>query len=161
MRERLSLLTTADADAVRVSVAAEHLGVREIDLFRLAWHRWYGDRGSDRVIENAFVAYMFRHEVPPWVRQFVRTVLADAARGRLQPQPYGVIPRRREPPLRWPGAVYVGIVLAVTVLFVVVLAATPGSGDATAALFCHGGDGLRHYARLAYAIAASPPPGCL
>ncbi|MCP4329024.1 MAG: hypothetical protein GY791_11370 [Alphaproteobacteria bacterium] len=152
---------SAPDDRRRVMDAAEILCVREVDLFRLAWFKWHGARGDDRAIERAFVRYMFHGVVPPWVRHFARAVVADAERGRLQPQPHGVIQRRPEPATPWPGAVYVAIVMAVTVLFVLVLSVTPGSGDDAQSMVCGGGEGLRFYAQFAYAFSGRPPPDCV
>jgi hypothetical protein len=87
------------ADAERVAKAALLLQIREIDLFRLAWRRWYGADGPEPVIERHFVAYMFRHRVPPWVRHLCRQVIRQALAGRLDRGAFGVaeLPRR-EPP---------------------------------------------------------------
>jgi hypothetical protein len=60
----------------------------------------------------------------------------------------------------WPGAVYVGLVMAITVLFVATLSTTPGSGDQATALACDNGAGLRHIFRLAYLAGGSTPPEC-
>ena len=150
----------AAGDSALVLTAADILGVREIDVFRLAWHKWFGHRGEDRVIESAFATYMFNKDVPIWVRQFARDVIEAARRGRLQPQPHGLIRRRPEPPQNLPGGVYVGIVLAVVVLLVTAVATTPGPRQ-SAEMFCAGGQGLQHYARMAYAMSAIAPPECL
>ena len=147
-------------DAQQVMTAAEILRVREIDLFRLAWHDWHGARGEERVIERAFVQYMFHKSVPPWVRHFARSVIDRSSRGKLLPQPHGIVRRRPEPPVAWPGAVYVGLVMAITVLFIVTLSATPGDGDGTTALVCDGGAGLRHIFRLAFLAGGGAPPDC-
>jgi len=147
-------------DVQQVMNAAEILRVREIDLFRLAWHSWHGARGEDRVIEAAFVAYMFHKTVPPWVRRFARDVIARSARGQLLPQPHGIVRRRPEPPVKWPGPVYVGLVMAITVLFIVTLSATPGGGDAATALLCDGGAGLRHVFRFAFLAGGGALPDC-
>ncbi len=147
-------------DARQVMDAAEILRVREIDLFRLAWHRWHGVRGNDRTIERAFVAYMFHRTVPPWVRHYAREVVADAERGRLPRPAHGIVRRRKEPEVAWPGPVYVGLVLAVTILFIAALTATPGAGGDALSVSCDGGPGLRFYAGFAHAFAGTPPPDC-
>ena len=147
-------------DAQQVMTAAEILRVREIDLFRLAWRDWHGAPGDARVIEAAFAQYMFHKTVPPWVRHFARSVLDGAERGQLLPQPHGVVRRRPEPPVTWPGPVYVGLVMAITLLFIATLSATPGDGNGAAALVCDGGAGLRHIFRLAYMTSDVTPPDC-
>ena len=147
-------------DTQQVMTAAEILRVREIDLFRLAWHDWHGTKGDERVIEAAFVAYMFHKTVPAWVRHFARDVIDRSDRGQLLPQPHGIVRRRPEPPVALPGAVYVGLVMAITVLFVATLSAAPGDGDQATALVCDGGAGLRHIFRLAFLAGGGAPPDC-
>lgn len=148
-------------DVRQVLDATEILKVREIDLFRLAWHAWHGSPGEDRVIETAFVAYMFHKRVPPWVRKFARDTLDRAARGKLQPQPRGIVRRRHEPPLLVPGGLYVAIVFAIAVIFVVMLTGTTYDPMTSAPMPCEAGEGLKALARLAFELAGSPPPDCL
>ncbi len=88
-------------DARRVVLAATLLRIREFDLFSLAWRRWYGAPGTERDIERHFVAYMFRREVPSWVRQYCREVVAQAKAGPLDRRAFGAeaVPRREPPPM--------------------------------------------------------------
>jgi len=151
---------TPPPDTRLVLDAAEVLRVREIDLFRLAWHRWHGRSSEDAVIERAFAAYMFGQRVPGWVRHYARDVLAKAERGRLQPLPHGVVRRRPEPPVTWPGGAYVAITMAIAIAFVFLLAATPYEAATNAPLACETGPGMRLLARMAYAFSADTPPDC-
>lgn len=71
--------------------AAALLDVAEIELFRQAWRRWYGEEGG-LVVERRFLRYMFRGEIPFWVRDYCRHVLADARAGCLDRARFGIRP---------------------------------------------------------------------
>ncbi len=99
-----------DADLVIDAAAA--LGVREFDLFRLAYRRWYGREADDKRLERYFAPYMFHQIAPPWVRHMCREVRARAAEGRLDPDDFeaGTVRRVQRPvPLGW---LYVTLTLA-------------------------------------------------
>ena len=80
--------------------AAQALGVREFDFFRIAYRRWWGHDANPKKLEKVFVSYMFHQVVPPWVRQFSRDVLRQAAAGELDPQALGAggYRKRERPP---------------------------------------------------------------
>jgi len=66
------------------------LGVSEFRVFELAYTHWYGVATDERAIERHFVPYMFREQVPPWVRAFTRKVLALEQAGTLDPAGFGI-----------------------------------------------------------------------
>jgi hypothetical protein len=82
------------ADVADVLEAAALLEVTEFELFRVAWCRWHGGAIADGDLERYYLPYMFRSQVPMWVRQLVRQVIADADAGRLDPTSYGIVPRQ-------------------------------------------------------------------
>lgn len=99
-------------DARLVLDAAEALGVREFDLFRLAYRHWYGREADEKRLERYFAPYMFHQVAPPWVRHMCREVLARAAEGRLDANAFGAGTVRhieRPVPLGW---LYVALTLA-------------------------------------------------
>jgi len=63
-------------DVSDVIEAAAMLDTTEFDIFRRAYASWFGDKPDDDTIEVFFVAYMFREQVPVWVRHFTRPLLA-------------------------------------------------------------------------------------
>jgi hypothetical protein len=81
---------TSTADVERVAMACGALDVAEIDLFRLAFARWFGRRGADPEIEPAFMRYLKTGQVPPWVRHLAREVVDLASRGILDRGRYGL-----------------------------------------------------------------------
>src|SRR5919106_6993873 len=82
------------ADVADVLEASALLQVTEFELFRIAWRRWYGRTIADRDLEHYYLPYMFRSQVPPWVRQLARQVIAEAEASRLDPASYGIVPRQ-------------------------------------------------------------------
>lgn len=81
------------ADVADVLEAAALLEVTEFELFRIAYRRWFGADIRDRELERHYLPYMFKKQVPPWVRQLTRSVIADAEAENLDPTAYGVLPR--------------------------------------------------------------------
>lgn len=83
--------------------AAYILRISEFDLFRLAHRRWYGSDAETKWLERVFARYMFQQEVPVWVRQFCREVLARKAAGTFDRRDFGAetVPRR-EPVVEYP-----------------------------------------------------------
>ena len=146
-------------DARQVLDAAALLHLREYDLFRLAWWRWFGRDGDDKTLERRFVAYMFHQAVPLWVRQFCRDVLAQEREQRLDPRAFGVdrVPRRQPPVM--PGRTAVLVAFAVAVLLYILLL-TVGMPAAEGSLACDGGPGLKFYVDLAHALVGRPAPNC-
>jgi hypothetical protein len=66
--------------------AAALLEVTEFELFRIACRRWFGADIDDGELERfIYLPYMFRGQVPPWMRQLVRTVIAEIEALDLEP----------------------------------------------------------------------------
>lgn len=84
----------SSADVHMVLAASDALQIREINLFRLAYARWYGHPPSERAIERPFMRYLFTEQAPVWVRHFAREVLLRLDQGRLDPAEYGLSRRR-------------------------------------------------------------------
>ena len=80
-------------DVADVLEAAALLEVTEFELFRIAYRRWFGADIRDRELERFYLPYMFKSQVPPWVRQLTRSVIAEAEAEALDPRSYGVMPR--------------------------------------------------------------------
>jgi hypothetical protein len=82
------------ADVADVLEASALLQVTEFELFRTAWRRWHGGEIADADLERYYLRYMFRSQVPLWVRQLTRQVIAQAEASRLDATAYGVMPRQ-------------------------------------------------------------------
>lgn len=146
-------------DVRQVLDVAALLHLREYDLFRLAWRRWFGRDADDKTLEPRFVAYMFHQIVPLWVRQFCRDVLAQEREHRLDPRAFGVDRvTRRDPPVV-PGRIAVILAFAAGVLLYVLLL-TAGAPAAGGTLACEGGPGFQFYSDLAHALAGRPVSAC-
>jgi hypothetical protein len=87
----------SDDDLVTEAKAA--LGILDFELFRAAWRNWYGAEPIDRMLEPAFVTYLFKRRLPGYARHFARQVLAEATAGRLEPADFGVESGAREGPV--------------------------------------------------------------
>ncbi len=141
--------------------AAGLLGIREFDLFRLAWCRWWSDEPDEKALEESFVAYMFHQTLPPWVRHFCREVLGRERDGRLDPADFRVDPAaRREPPVS-PGKVFVAVTAAMMIILYPLVFQASHDPRTSAALACETGIGMQFFAGLAHALAGREPPGCL
>ena len=81
-----------DQDVASVRRAAGLLQIQEFAFFRLAYRRWHGRNAPDRELEPAFISYLFRRRVPPWVRHLAREVQERSDNAALLPQDYGVEP---------------------------------------------------------------------
>ena len=84
-------MSAAVADVLEASAL---LQITEFELFRIAWRRWHGRAITDRDLERYYLPYMFRSQVPLWVRQLARQVIAEAEASRLDPASYGIMPRQ-------------------------------------------------------------------
>lgn len=80
-------------DVADVLEAAALLQATEFELFRIAWRKWHGGEIGDAQLEHHYLPYMFKSQVPVWVRSLARQVIADAEADRLEPTRYGVMPR--------------------------------------------------------------------
>ncbi|TDY02589.1 hypothetical protein [Thiohalophilus thiocyanatoxydans] len=54
------------------------LDISEFRLFELAYYAWYGEHARPEKLDEDFARYMFREEVPFWVRHYARDVLKKA-----------------------------------------------------------------------------------
>lgn len=81
-------------DVADVLEAVALLEVTEFEFFRIAYRRWYGCAVGDHELEPLYLPYMFKGQVPIWVRQLAREVIAKAETGSLDPKTYGVLPRQ-------------------------------------------------------------------
>lgn len=151
-----------------VADAAGRLEVSEAEVFRLAHCRWFGHELERTVLDRLFAAYMFRDEVPAWVRHYAREVVALAEIGPAEARRLE-LQRLPEPPAkpRHGGLVVAGTGAAFLVLFVLLLGTPyhPGTSEPVAPgsprLSCAGGGpGLAFFEELAYALAGKPPPEC-
>jgi hypothetical protein len=147
-------------DMRQVMDAAALLGLREFDLFRLAWRSWSGVEPDGKALEKFFVDYMFHHVVPPWVRHFCREILAREKEGRLDPAAFGVerVPRRELPVAL--GRAYIGVAAAAMLLLFPLLQGFGPAGPASATLACDLGPGMRLFAGLAHVLADRQAPAC-
>ena len=88
-------------DGRAVIDAAQALRIREYDLFRAAFRRWWGREADTKALERVFVAYMFHQVVPPWVRHFCRQTwrcsTATASTPRRLASPASGGPKGRRP----------------------------------------------------------------
>lgn len=147
-------------DFKAVMDASSALDVREIDFFRLSYRQWFGRDAGKANLERAFSDYMFRQDVPPWVRHFSRKVLRLAGRGRLDPATLGALQFKMQPPPHPHGRLYVGLTLAVMVFYCAALV-NAGQGSRTSMpLPCYGGPGLKVASDLAHAISGRAPQSC-
>lgn len=105
-------------DARAARAAAVVLRISEYDLFRLAFESWSGRPAEDRDLEPVFVAFLFDHGMPHWVRHFARRVLGAAEAGTLDRVALGADRYKRVVPLH-PRA---RPPLAVTLLMVAIYA---------------------------------------
>jgi hypothetical protein len=81
------------SDVADVLEAAALLEVTEFELFRIAYSRWHGAAIGDDKLERHYLPYMFHGQVPAWVRQLAREVIASAESGGLDPGAYGLLPK--------------------------------------------------------------------
>ncbi len=114
------------ADCLEVLAVSSVLATSEFELFRLAYASWYGHEGDEKTIEKHFVPYMFRDQVPFWVRAFTRRVLRLQRQGRLDPSALGVEPDPAEEADPSKGLLYAfSIGLALVSLWMFAVAAAP------------------------------------
>ena len=81
------------SDVADVLEAAALLQVTEFEFFHLAYRRWYGAEIGDDGLERHYLPYMFKQQVPIWVRHLAREVIDRADQDMLDPRAFGVQPR--------------------------------------------------------------------
>jgi hypothetical protein len=106
-------------DVSEVIEVAAMLDTTEFDIFRKAYASWFGEAANDDKIEGFFVAYMFKEQVPLWVRHFTRPLLAIGRReGGDALEAY----RTRRPPTtlmtKLAGGLSTGLIIALLALLV-------------------------------------------
>ena len=147
------------ADTRYVLDAAACLDVTEYELFRLAYRRWHDAEPQTERLERVFAHYMFRHEAPPYVRQFAREVLRRARDGELRSHDFGVPPPPDARPDRR-GPLFAWGLLALTVAYIAVLIATPVRSSA-GGVMCAGSPGMSYtHAVARMATGKANPFGC-
>jgi hypothetical protein len=109
------------ADVTQVLKASALLSISEFQVFRLAHAHWYGGEADDEAIESHFLPYMFRDEVPHWVRSFTRYVLRLQSNGGLDPEDLGIASPSRNSKDVHRGRLYI-FVIALTLISVFILA---------------------------------------
>lgn len=79
--------TPSDDDAEQVYYIASVLNVSEFRLFELAYDDWFGETGSEMILEAAYMSYVVCGVTPIWVRNYARKTrqLCDEA-GMYLPQ---------------------------------------------------------------------------
>jgi len=105
-------------DVADVLESAGLLEVSEYRVIELAHAAWFGEantRRARRSLDGYFFDYLYRDQVPPWLRAFTREVVLRAREGRFDPADYGI---RYAPPT--PTMIYLGIRYAVWVVLAVV-----------------------------------------
>jgi hypothetical protein len=78
------------ADVLDVVETSGLLAVSEFHVFEMAYANWYGVESDESVIEEHFIPYMFREEVPPYVRAFTRKIRSLDEAGELDPAGLGI-----------------------------------------------------------------------
>ncbi len=140
--------------------AAEALRISEYDFFRLSFRRWSGREPDEKVLEQAFVAYMFHQTVPPWVRHLAREVLTLEAEGRMNIRAFGAQKYRRRPPPSHHGGLYLGIMAAMTAFYCVALLNISYDPETSAPMPCYGGSGFKIISDMVHAVAGKEPTVC-
>ena len=82
-------------ELTEVAETAAWYEITEYEVFRRAWRAWFGTEPVPGELERHFVRYMFRQDVPPWVRHYTRRVLGSRPRARAaagRPAPMWLVP---------------------------------------------------------------------
>ena len=150
----------APPDFSVVMKAAGALDVSEFDFFRLAYWRWSGREAEEKKLERVFVTYMFQQTVPAWVRHFSRDVLARDAAGKLDVAELGALKYQRRPQPHRHGAIYMGLMVAMTVFYCAALLDVSYDPQTSAPMPCYGGPGFKIISDIVYAVGGKAPPDC-
>ncbi len=150
----------APSDCGAVVEAAEALGIREYDFFRLAFRRWSGREPDEKAVERAFVAYMFHQRVPACVRHLGREVLQLKGSGTLDPGAFGIGGFTRRQPLPRLGRFSWRLMAAA--IFVLFLMSLDVSymRDRSIPLGCPGATGSMFFDRLAVIFIGDSDLAC-
>ena len=77
-------------DLAGIEISSKMLQMSEFRFFQLAYERWYGSELAEGNMENIFADYMFKNEVPYWVRHLSRNVLSLYFEDRLDPREFNI-----------------------------------------------------------------------
>jgi len=148
-------------DCKAVCEAATALGLREIDFFRLAYRRWFGEQPDEKALEKAFANYMLRSVVPQWIRHLSRDVAGAQAAGTLDSESFGA-GRYRDRLSRHPrGPLYFCMTVAVwLLLFVLLLDTRYHPGTSAPMAFCSAHSGSPFFDRWIALIKGGLPNWC-
>ena len=83
-------------DTRLVLEASTILDITEYQLFEHAYFDWFGNEPVSQQVEPLFVNYMFKGEIPTWVRQFARKTLRSYSENPVRPS----AARFQAPPFR-------------------------------------------------------------
>lgn len=117
---------TIPADVMEVLETSNVLSISEFRVFSLAYRSWYGVEGEESVLEGHFTPYMFREEVPFWVRRYTHEVLELERQGRLDPTELGIETPRGDMSTRRRGFGY-AFLIASSLIGLVLLARAAAS----------------------------------
>lgn len=149
-----------------VAEASARLDLSEFDLFGQAYRWWFGRAPAAELLERVFAAYMFRGDVPPWVRHYAREVLRAEPADPKAARRLGLDRLPGPPPAPRHGKAVVAVTFAAfLLLFTVILNTTydPGTSAPIPArpLSCAGGGpGLVFLENFAYGFAGRERPPC-
>ncbi|MBT4932594.1 MAG: hypothetical protein HOL66_07430 [Rhodospirillaceae bacterium] len=144
-------------DARNVNQAANLLGLREIDFFRLAHRRWHSNDASKDQMEKIFTAYMFHETVPPWVRHCAREVINREGMNMLDPAQFGVGDFRHQSKVPKVGKLFLMIAgLLMVIVYISILTTKHGFDDTN----CPGRYANRFVEQWVYMINGEQPPAC-
>ena len=155
------LRAAALTDCHAIAEAAQALGLKEFDFFRLAYRRWFGRQPDEKQLETFFVAYMFGRVVPSWARHLGRQVVDQRRNGTLDPESLGA-GRYRDRVTRHPkGPIYFAGVMAIwLVLFSMLLGTRYDPETSAPPPMCTGTTGAYAFEAWANLIAGRPAPPC-
>lgn len=144
-------------DARNVNKAADLLGLREIDFFRLAYRRWHStDAGHDQM-EKFFTDYMFHESVPPWVRHCAREVINRDGMNMLDPAGFGAADFRKQSKVPKVGRLFLAIAAVLMLITYLSLMTTRIGFDDTN---CPGRYANSFFEQWVYMINGKLPPPC-
>jgi len=144
-------------DTRAVTKAADLLGLREIDFFRLAYRRWFSVDAENEQMEKIFANYMFHETVPPWVRHCAREVNNRAGMNMLDPAAFGAGDFRQQSKVPKVGRLFLMIAgLLMLIVYISILTTRHGFDDSN----CPGRYTNSFYEQWVYMINGQQPPPC-
>ncbi len=148
---------TVGEDARTVTRAANLLGLREIDFFRLAHRRWFSSDAEAAKMEKIFARYMFHETVPPWVRHCAREVINREGMNMLDPVEFGAGNFRHQSKVPKVGRLFLMIAgLLMLIVYISILTTRLDFDDTN----CPGRYAGRFIEQWVYMINGEQPPPC-